>query len=256
MPPPVQYTVKLDDRAGSKELYAPLTQVGLRVELGRMEYGDIAFDGLGRDDVPIVVGIEYKKVSDVIQCIQDGRFAGHQLPGLLESYNQSWLLVEGQVRCGPGGVLQELHWSGKYHDCGFGNRQFRYQDWVAWLTTMEIRGGIRVITARTQGESAATVAGLVSWYGRGFESHRSHLAFDLTNDTMDTIATLVRPNLVRRVAKELPGVGWQKSKDIANKFTNVIEMVAADESEWVGIPGIGKGIAKKIRRELGWGDGE
>ena len=55
---------------------------------------------------------------------------------------------------------------------------------------------------------------------------------------------------MRMVAKELPGIGWGRSQDVDKAFRSVREMVAADEKTWLGIPGIGKGIAGKVVRAL------
>jgi DNA integrity scanning protein DisA with diadenylate cyclase activity len=62
---------------------------------------------------------------------------------------------------------------------------------------------------------------------------------------------LTRPSLVRRVAKELPDIGWERSFTIEQRWPTVREMVNAPADDWVKLEGIGKGIASKIDQELG-----
>ena len=56
--------------------------------------------------------------------------------------------------------------------------------------------------------------------------------------------------LLHRVAGELPGIGFNRAKDVAKHFGSLIEMVLASEKEWRKIDGIGKGIASKVVKEL------
>lgn len=243
--------ITLDDRTGSRDLYLPLIKEGVPVQLGRMEYGDLSWAGRGPEGIPQIVGVEYKTVEDVIKCIGDGRFAGHQLPGLLQTYNYVWLMVAGRVRSGQGGILQVSHISGRWFDAGFGGRQFRYSDYDHWLTTIELRGGVRVKRVGDGMEAAASLSAMYRWWtAKEWEDHRGHLGFDTTRDLES--ALLRKPSLLRRLAKELPGIGWTKSASVASQFSTTIDMVAASETEWANIPGIGKTMARKIRKELGW----
>jgi DNA integrity scanning protein DisA with diadenylate cyclase activity len=56
----------------------------------------------------------------------------------------------------------------------------------------------------------------------------------------------MKPGLVRRVAAELPLIGWDRSSDVAMTFPSVLAMVLADEKDWQKIKGIGKTIARKV----------
>jgi len=58
------------------------------------------------------------------------------------------------------------------------------------------------------------------------------------------------PSLVRRVAKELPGIGWERSLLVEETFDSVRTMVNAPLEQWLEIEGIGKGIATKVQEEL------
>jgi excinuclease UvrABC nuclease subunit len=52
------------------------------------------------------------------------------------------------------------------------------------------------------------------------------------------------------MAKELQGVGWEKSGNIAGQFQNPLAMVQASVVEWRSIPGIGDTLAKRIVKVL------
>jgi ERCC4-type nuclease len=63
-------------------------------------------------------------------------------------------------------------------------------------------------------------------------------------------ALWLKPSLVRRVATQLEGIGWEKSAAVAAKFSSVLDMIVATEAEWQTIPGIGKGLAARAVRQL------
>ena len=58
------------------------------------------------------------------------------------------------------------------------------------------------------------------------------------------------PNLVRRVAAQLEGIGWEKSAAVATRFATVLDMVVATEKEWQAVPGVGKTLAARAVQQL------
>lgn len=218
----------------------------------RMPYGDVAFDGNGPDGRPISIGIEYKTVSDVLACICDGRFAGHQLPGLVQHYEVPILLMEGGTRPDmTSGLLQIQHRKGFWFVPKAGVRQFMYRDLQHWLFTVVFKAGVRLLRTSTLDETAAQIVSLYTWWtAKEWEEHRSHLAMV---DQMRDSALIFKPGLVRRMAKELPGVGWDRSAKVAAKFPTVIDMALADATDWASIPGIGPktaaGVCAALRGE-------
>jgi ERCC4-type nuclease len=249
--------ITIDDRAGSGDLVSYLRP---RAELGRLEFGDASLEGEGPDGLPILVGVEIKTCGDALKCLTDGRFAGHQLPGLVSSYNVVYLLVEGDWRRDMKSGLLQFKWLRKgksqWYDASIGARRFMWSDFDRWFMTMEIKGGIRVRFVRDRLETAQFLKDLDKWWAvDGWDSHQSHRAFDesggLTrpSELMDR-AMLTRPGLVRLVAKELPGVGWGKSQAVEKAFPTVADMVMASEKTWAGIDGIGKTMAARLYASL------
>lgn len=235
--------ILLDPRAGSQNYLAPLRALGAPVESVQMDFGDAAFFASRR-----AVGVELKKFDDLLQCVTSGRFSGHQLPGLARTYDDVWLIVEGLWRPNPeDGVLETRGWDAQkkrpdWVPAGKGKRRWMYRDFDNFLTTQEVRGGVRIKRTTSEDETARVVYGLYAWY-QDVDGHRSHLAL---NRAGRDAAIFVKPTLARRVAAELPGIGFDRSADIAAAFPTIRQMIAATEKQWVKVDGVGKKLAKGI----------
>ena len=243
----------IDRRAGSCDLYPQLQMVRPRIpdlELGDLTYGDIQLIGNGPEGAPVLVGVEYKKLGDLCQCIDNGRFVGHQLPGMLECYQVVWLLVEGIWREGRDGGIEVPRGPSWRPISGGRTRGFSASSLYGFLFTLQQKMGVRVMQTGTLPQTVRWLSALNRWWTeKEWEEHRAHLAFDQST----ALSLISRPSLVRRVAKELPGVGWGRSGSISKHFDSVVSMVNAPTSEWEGIEGIGKTTAAKIVKAL---DGE
>lgn len=239
----------IDDRTGSGDLLPLLKARHVPVTLCRMEFGDAAFFGSGPDGCPIPIGIEIKQTSDVLACITDGRFAGHQLPGLVTTYEYSILLIEGSYRSDPrSGTLQIMR-RGTWTDARIGQRGFMHRELEQWLFTMQFKGGLRVAHTFNRDETVGYLINLYNWWtSKDWAAHRSHLAPN--NSHQPDAALLVRPTLVRLVAKELPGIGWERAGEVAKYFKTVLDMAVAEEADWMDIKGIGKETAAKAVRAI------
>lgn len=226
----------VDPRAGSAD-YAPrLRDLGATVELVQMDAGDVAFYGSGH-----AVGIELKKLGDLLNCITTGRFSGHQLPGLARDYTEAWLVVEGLWRPAADGVLETWQ-RGGWMPVKIGKRRWMWRELDAFLNTIEIKGGVRVKRTTSEDETARVVYGLYQWWQTA-DSHRSHLALNRAGRDQ---AIFIKPTFARRVAAELPGVGFERSAAVAEAFPTVRAMIEADEQAWMRVDGIGKKLAKGI----------
>lgn len=237
----------VDDREGSRQ-FAKLLRPS---ELGRLPFGDVSFLGNGPNGRPVPIGIELKQLSDVLSCITTGRFSGHQLPGLHSSYEYIYLVYYGiyslDQRTGSLTVPRPRPGDKKgWVNASIGSRAFMYREFESWLATMELRGGVRIRRAATVREAAAVVQSLFSWWGKDWEGHHSHLA--LQEDP--PWGLLRKPNLLRKMAAQLPGVGWTRSAAVASHFDSVLEMVNAGEKEWRQIEGIGKKTAATVIASL------
>ncbi len=232
-------TLLIDDRAGSRELIAPLRVMGVPVEETRLAYGDaqLVVDSQGG---PLLVGVEYKKLPDLLACVRSGRFAD-QLRGMRDSYAVNWLLIEGEVsHFTPKEPLRYKVDGRKWREA---DARLSYTEMATWVMTMSAKAGVLVWQTPTQEASVVWLRGLHLWCtSRDWEEHRADSAWYSA-----PLPSLVgEPPLVQRVAAQLPGVGITRSIEVAKRFATVKELACALPSEWVKIPGIGKGTAAKI----------
>ena len=238
--------IRIDTRAGSVDLIAPLRQLGVPVEEATLPAGDVEVMGNGPEGRPVMVGVETKKLNDVLTCMRDGRFA-EQLRGMRDSFEVSWLLIEGRLRGTLPHEVMEIAFKSKWRSDG----KYRYQEFVSWLQTMCIRGGVLLWRTENQDETVAWLRSLwVWWTAREYEEHRAHLDFHRP-EAIGGITPFEPPSLVQRCAMTLPGIGGTLSVQVARQFASVRKMCLADEAEWCKIPKIGKAKAKKIVKALG-----
>lgn len=249
--------ISLDPRAGSGPLLAPLRALSLPVKSRRLEYGDLAFRGQGPKGITRI-GIEYKKLGDLLACIVDKRLVSHQMPGLLRSYSYVYLLVEGVVRPSPDSSLECLlvrHSDRTGRDVAFFNTVYSaltYSAMQRYLFTLENLAGVRVRFTSTQADTLGYLSALYHWWQKPWGKHHAHLALPAREDSNPRRAEAMfrRPSVLRRIASCLPGVGWTRSRAIANRFRSVSGMVDASEKDWLGIEGVGPRTAAAIHKAL------
>lgn len=241
--------IQVDDRLGSAQIAPMLKALGCEVELTRLSYGDVSWIGYGTNGDPVSCSVELKKIEDVIACIQSGRFAGHQLPGLLQCYDHVWLMVIDDYRPRQrDGVLEyrkEGRGGGMYwtESCGR-QRTVYWRDVESWLMTMSIFGGIRIHKVPDYREAAIWIKMASNWFAR--DTHKSHKVLYGTKELFPDQALLLKPSLARRVAAQLPKIGEVRSASVAAHFKNLEQMVSASERDWCQIDGLGKSTAKTV----------
>jgi len=230
--------ITFDKRIGSVGLVRYLPPGTYKV--GQLEFADAAFIGNGEAS-PILVGIERKTLRDLVTSMETGRLSGHQLPGLLASYGVVYLIVEGIGRDHEG---RYQHFAGRvWTDLGIPAKGL-----TNYLNTLMVVAGVYVLRSTNEITTANMILHLYDWWQKDWEDHRGHLAF--CDPTPRRLGLFVKPGLLRRVAKELPGVGWERSAEVEKRFGSVAEMIMAAPHEWKEVPGIGKKMAENIYKEL------
>lgn len=234
--------ILVDTREGSKELEGPLRAAGLAPVMTMLPKGDVEVLGLGPGGRPLMVGVEFKTIADVLACVRSGRFA-EQLRGMRARYEVAWLLIEGEWRIGQSATASVLEvrerggWRARGH--------YTHQEAASWVLTMAQRGGVLLWRTACREESVAWLRALYWWWtSKEFEAHRAHL--DWYTPPVTTEAMLVEPGLVQRVAAVLPGIGAERARAAAEVFTSVRAMVGADEKAWQTVEGVGPKIAKRV----------
>ena len=216
--------------------------------------GDAWFSGRGVNSTLIQICAERKKIGDLAQCINDGRYLAQAQAAKEFGADVLVLVVEGRVRPNPeDGLLEIPVW-------GINPRTMRraeiwtpvrptmtYSRFCQYLFELSYLAGIFVVCTEDVKETASVIKALWDFFQSPPDKHQSlKTMFKLPTP----VVQLIRPSLVRRIAAELEGIGWERSGAVAQHFKSVAEMVGADEKEWQKIDGIGKGIAKKVVQSI------
>jgi hypothetical protein len=232
--------ISVDPRVGSGDLKDLLTARGLPARHLHLDYGDVCFPGDGKDHHPVMIGVELKRVGDLLSCITDGRFSGHQLPGLLANYHRVYLIVEGLKRSDDGSLVT---WQGQgrgWRPIPWGRKSWMWVAMDHWLISMEEKANVVVVHTSNRKETVEHIHSRYTWWAvDGWEAHKSHLDFDKVKFTGDTGINFGRQSHVRLIAKECPSIGWERSKYVEHHFGKdekaVGRMWEATAQEWADI---------------------
>jgi ERCC4-type nuclease len=239
--------VTVDPRRGSQELVTPLRNLGVGVVEEHLSFGDVSILGEGPGGAPMPIGVERKTLGDLLSCIVDKRFAGHQLEGLHNSYQKVFLLVEGEYAISPEGDFTVKRWENRrpiwVRPPG---RAWTWSAVEGWLMSMRMQGGVHVVNTNSLSHSAVWIQSLASWATVGWDQHHSTKVFHEKARPF----SYAKVTAESQFAASLPGIGWEKAQRAAEKFETIEEMVLADPEEWMEIDGIGKGTAEKIIKHL------
>lgn len=218
--------ILVDKRAGSVDLAEPLAKAGYDVELTTLAYGDLSFAGKSGESV----GIEYKKLGELITSIRDGRFASHQLPGL-KDYDFSWLLWQGSYVVDKTGLM-----------CHITTNRFKVAqkkpipgsisetEFQKHLLTYQLLGGIYVDHTPDQLSTLKWIGTLYRWFtDRRLDEHTSHLQTHRP-------ASFAPLSPFRQAVTAWPGVGVKTSLNAELRFSGSIRRAAtATVAEWAAI---------------------
>ena len=237
--------LQLDDRVGSAELAEPLRTLGVPVEVTRLQYGDAQFLGNGPDgESTILVGVERKTISDLIQCVKDGRLAGDQLPGLVANYNSPWLVVEGIWREGDDGLLQV--YKGRTWDSHRVNpiTATQIRRVLLWLRS---QAGFETIQTASRSDTVVFLRDLYQWWQKPWDEHTS--LHQRHKPAKTNQWGLVVP-LPQRMLEELDGMGEVKAAAAASMFSFSDLLNAESPRIWQEIEGVGKALARKFYEQM------
>ena len=206
-------------------------------EITQLSFGDFAFDGNGPDG-PVMVGIERKSISDLIGSINSGRLSSRQVPGVMQTYDVGYLLVEGVWEANRRAMVMVRTGRGKFRETGM-----RAGALVGYLNTTTVMCGMHIIYTHDIEETANYVRCLEKWWQKPWSAHSSHKAVAGLNMPGESVWDLSL-NTVARMAYQISGLGLKRAKAVGDHFDSVQEMAMADEGQWREVTGVGKGLAK------------
>lgn len=237
----MSYPLYVDYRAGSVDLlkYMPDDLA----EKTTLEFGDAMIVGNGPTS-PMTIGVEVKSIADVLSSANTGRLAGHQLPGLLATYDVPYLLYFGSYRPGEKGEL-EVRRGQAWQNFRLGLRPVPYGYLENFL--MDVAStGCRLKHVYNSQEAAIWLMCLHRWWSKPWNQHKGLKQFDCSKDGSLLPGLPTHRELMARVASQLPGIGFDRAVAVSAKFGSIQEMVNAEVADWQSIPGIGKVIAKSV----------
>ena len=218
---------------------------------------DVCFWGVGNHDAVLKIAVERKKIGDICQCISDGRLLNQFQTAREDGIDIYCVIVEGRVRPNPDdGLLEIPMWRPFVRS---GGRNGNHEVWepvrptmthsrfVSYLFELDYLVGIHVLRTENVRETAATVKTLWNFYQKPSSEHQS---VKVIFKRPAPVVLPIRPSLVRRVAAEFSGIGWERSGAVSERFHSVREMVNAEVKEWQRINGVGKKTAERMVQEI------
>ena len=227
----------VDYRAGSDELLEPLRKMGLPAESGDIP-ADIAFEGRGEGGTPVMVGIEFKKLGELMQSLRTQRLQGHQLLKMREHFQFCYLLVEGELHYDKKGYLTKR--AGRYKFVPLPGRMV-VGELLKRLFVLHLCGGLNIVWAANRTITLSTLEALYhTWTDCDLDQHKSHIA-------IYQAPTLAPVSEFRAFISRIDGISLRKSLSIEKHFGGSIRRaVNAPMAEWMTIDGIGPLIAQHI----------
>lgn len=166
--------ILVDAATGSNELVEPLLKLGLPVEKTHLESGDLAFVGRGEKGAPLFIGIEYKKLGELVSSLNTERVQGHQLPTMQQTFDRSYMIVVGDFHHDQQGRAVVFKGPGKPKPLP-GNLNAVELEQV--LFNLQTRGGLITRHVTTERDALRVI---VAWYrywtDKDLDKHKSHLA--------------------------------------------------------------------------------
>jgi ERCC4-type nuclease len=242
-----------DPRIGSKDLVGPIQKhVNCEVRLAKpqLNSGDICFSGNGPAGAAkdggsdLLIGIELKTVTDFIASARSSRLAGFQLVNMAEDYDVCYLLIEGSIRPAKSGVLLTLT-RGGWKPVLLAAKGVMYSEVFKHCLSLSILKNVIVLRSSSREETIQQIACTYQWWQREYDSHQSTEGIKLQSQL-----SLTRVSLLRKIASEIPGIGFTKSAAVEKAFISVSHMLNADVETWAEIPGIGERLATRIWTDL------
>lgn len=236
-----------DKKRKNLDLVQHIARQSVPVETTFLPFADAAIEVNGPDGIALV-GVERKRLHDMLTCVEDARYNAQRV-GMKQEYPVSVLMIEGHWKPhDPEGFLMEGFNGGM--TWGFmkprGNRVL-YAKLFRYLISVSLAG----VIVQYSRDPFHTAFNLCEWHGWGQKKWDDHTA--LQEIQKFAIPTLNRrPTLLRKWANAIDSIGVKKSDLIERHFRSPLDLAQADESEWLRVPGIGVKSAVAIVKEI-WG---
>lgn len=243
--------------------------------LHTLSSGDIAFVGRGKNNLPIMIGVEIKSVTELISSLVSGRLQDTQVRGMVDDYDPCgrWLLHYGIYRPNPANGNLQLYRDGSFtrragwYDYTINNVSVQYGYLESFKVSPSILSlGFYIVRVNDIQEAAQWIATLYRTWTRDYDSHKSMRVFDKSQDIegrlkQDEVGRNMKGGKVSTrsmnaggnghadnfralalQANTLPSMGYERSVAAAKHFEghSIVDMVTAPAAEWEKIVVEGK----------------
>lgn len=233
---------------GTYELRNLIRQTGVPCEEDTLLYGDACFQGNGPTG-NIMVGFERKTLHNMLNCIEDSQYSGHQRIGMNHMYARSYLIIEGYWRSDEHGFLMEGFNGGtSWARCRYRSSNVMFSKLYRYLISVSLTG-VNITYSQNIRQTAIQIAEHYHYFQKPWHKHTSML--EIQKMSIPSLAG--KPSLALRWANALDGLGSKLGDLAARHFKSGRRMANASEEEWMKIPGIGAKRAIDIVREIGGG---
>lgn len=282
----------VSDEPNESDLFSLLKPDAIRCPLVYGDvvfYGVWEFDYIFRGPHKVVEGIsicvERKRIRDMMNSIQTGRYMHQVQSAKGAGFDRLILIVEGEVQPDPKtGLLQTKHsasllptkvpakignakvvssispraarvpksWSHQLAKWYTPEPTMAYSRWDEYLSEIDILMGIPVKRSQNVKETAAIVRSLWSLFQKPPSQHSSLEVF--YRQPPPRVDLYQQPGFLRRVVKEIDGIGWDRSREVEALYRSVHTLCHATVKDWMKIPGIGKVTATRAVQQLNGGE--
>ena len=201
-----------DDREKSSGVIKELVDLGIKINLKRLNMGDYILSSR--------VGVEYKTVQDFVDSIIDGRLL-EQLKDLKQNFERPLIIIEG---------IDDIYSQRKIHPNAI----------RGMLANITISYGIPVLYSKNFKDTAAILAVIAKReQDDRFKDIPLHFKKPLSLKAQQEY-----------IVSSLPGIGTSLAKPLLKEFGSVKRVVNADEDRLKKVEKIGEKKAKEIRKVL------
>lgn len=253
-----QSPLLVDYRVGSKDLYPLLVRLGVKAEIAKppteLLFGDFCWAGKGQEGM-VEVGVERKNVYDFVSSMRENRLSGHQVKGMVETYDVRYLLLEGEWTIdGDGGVWAQNKWkSWKKLEPGR-SRAVGYGEMLGFISALVNQAGFNLVRSSGVEESAYWLKSLWSWWQKEWDEHEAlgigGVGGAFVGGKGQGGVRVVDADGGWELASRLPGLGLKRAKQVSRRFSTARGMARfigkAEVKDWEKVEGVGKEGARKI----------
>lgn len=236
----------VDYRDGSKELLKPLLAMGLPAEEATLEFGDVAFIGRGAGGAQVDVGIEFKTLRECVGAMRTQRLEGHQAPGMRDTYDFRWLLVEGELLYRSNGLLLRRAGRGRLKPMP---GSMSVGEFTKRLLTMHLCGGLNPWLVPTRKDTLKWLEAIYrTWTDEDLDKHKSHLG-------IYRAPKIVTDSDFRTFVRGLPEVGRSAARAAEQQFRTIRRAMNATPHEWATLElvddkGKGRRLGEKAAQRI------